>query len=285
MLNVDTQCVIDLEGYINSHALPDNGGYLLLEEEIEIGVPFMWEFFPLRVSRENQRPNLHRFLTPLNQVIGTYNSALLSIKGDVGVFVPIKGWTTIYHFSGSLTKGITAEINTPVAKGTITFNVEDWEGAEWFTLTVKVWVIGNINIDNTFRLFKISPIHTDDAQRTTNSAAVSNLDLNKQWIEHLHLFSKLALENGGAQLVSAVRLHSSLGKGAQTEKTRRLFEHSLKPGQDRSGEKAISKRRQDWHYLFFGIYTPLFPYSKSLSLLVSLKGREIPLLLVLLSLS
>ncbi|KZT40402.1 hypothetical protein SISSUDRAFT_517287 [Sistotremastrum suecicum HHB10207 ss-3] len=180
MSTLDAETVSALESYVNEHALPDDGGYLVLEQPIGITVPFKWELFPFRI-------------------IGSYDKGNLSIKADAQVFVPIKGWTTIYHFSGSLTEGITAIIDTPIAKGIVTVKAEEWNGGKWFTVIVKLWIIGGSNIDKTIHVFKIPPIHSqEEEEAVANAVALGNPDLNTQWLEHLHLFSKLVLENGGA---------------------------------------------------------------------------------------
>ncbi|KZS91823.1 hypothetical protein SISNIDRAFT_550847 [Sistotremastrum niveocremeum HHB9708] len=180
MSTLDIESASALESYVNDHALPDDGGYLLLEQPIGITVPFKWELFPFRI-------------------IGSYNIGTLSITADAEVFVPIKGWTPIYHFAGSLTEGVSAHIDTPIAKGTVTLKVEEWNGAKWFTVIVKLWIIGGINIDKTIHVFKIPPIHSqEEEEAVANAVALGNPDLNTQWLEHLHLFSKLVLENGGA---------------------------------------------------------------------------------------
>ncbi|KZS91812.1 hypothetical protein SISNIDRAFT_467404 [Sistotremastrum niveocremeum HHB9708] len=102
----------------DKHSFPDDGPSLVLEPFYRRTVSFDWELFPLRI-------------------VGSYTLNNLLIDADAQVFLPIKGWTTVYHLSGNLTEGISAHVDTPIAKGTVTVRIEEWEGDQWFTVIVS----------------------------------------------------------------------------------------------------------------------------------------------------
>ncbi|KZT40401.1 hypothetical protein SISSUDRAFT_1060327 [Sistotremastrum suecicum HHB10207 ss-3] len=177
---LSAESATDLQSYVEARALPE-GGYLVLEQEINAKIPFKFELFPLLIE-------------------GVYDTGADYLTGNVKLYIPLKGYVVILHFSGNLKDGIVIPINLPLIKGTLTFKSELWQGAQWLTLIVDVKFSIFPPINKTFHLFKLLPIPSAGvgAAGLTNGSTVSAADLNTQWLEQLHLFSKLALANGGA---------------------------------------------------------------------------------------
>ncbi|KZS91822.1 hypothetical protein SISNIDRAFT_467414 [Sistotremastrum niveocremeum HHB9708] len=172
---------LDLQNYVEARALPE-GGYLVLEQEINAQIPFKFDLFPLLIE-------------------GVVDTNALSLTADIKVYVPIKGYVTVYHFSKSLKDGITIPIDLPLIKGSIIFKIEDWQGKKWFTLVIDVKFPIFPPISKTIHLFAIPLLGASNGVSVaglTAGSTVSAADLNTQWLEQLHLFSKLALANGGA---------------------------------------------------------------------------------------
>lgn len=107
----------------------------------------------------------------------------------------------MYHFYGSLTEGVSFSLDLFVIKGSIALKLEPFQGRKWFTAVIDVVPIVGGEIHETFHIFPI-PFTSAGAGVEVNGfvagSTVSAADLNKQWLEQLHLFSKLALANGGA---------------------------------------------------------------------------------------
>ncbi|KZT40396.1 hypothetical protein SISSUDRAFT_1044297 [Sistotremastrum suecicum HHB10207 ss-3] len=177
---ITAEAAADIQTYLEARALPEDGGYLVVEQTLTGDLPFKWEKFPLRIE-------------------GVLNPSALSITGDVAVYIPLKGWTNVYHFSGSLITGIVITLNLFVVKGTLTLKAEDWQGKKWLTFIVDLTFIVGGGIHDTFHIFAIPFTAVGSGVQANGvSSALSTGDLNQQWLEQLHLFSKLALANGGS---------------------------------------------------------------------------------------
>ncbi|KZT40394.1 hypothetical protein SISSUDRAFT_1031955 [Sistotremastrum suecicum HHB10207 ss-3] len=183
MSAITAEAASDIQNYIEAHALPGDAGYLVVEQSLANGdTPFKWEKFPLRVE-------------------GVYNASTLSVSGDVSVYIPIKGWTNVYHFAGSLVTGISTTLDLFFVKGTLTLKAEPWQGQKWITLTVNLTFITGGSLNDTFHILPIPFTSGGTGVQANGVSSVSSLstgDLNQQWLEQLHLFSKLALANGGS---------------------------------------------------------------------------------------
>ncbi|KZT40390.1 hypothetical protein SISSUDRAFT_1060317 [Sistotremastrum suecicum HHB10207 ss-3] len=182
---ITAESAADFQSYTETHALPGDAGYLVVEQDLANGdTPFKWEKFPLRIE-------------------GVYNKNILYASGDVSVYVPIKGWTVVVHFSGSLITGIVIDLNLVIVKGTLTLKVEQWQGKQWLTFIVDLTFIGGGGIHDTFHIIPIPsgfPVAQSGGQANgvSSASSLTTGDLNQQWLEQLHLFSKLALANGGS---------------------------------------------------------------------------------------
>lgn len=87
-----------------------------------------------------------------------------------------------------------------MVSGTITFKFEYLAGIQWFTMVLALKVFGKWDFNKTLPLFPIPFVSSENSGLgpVNASSVTAGADFNKQWLEQLHLFSKLALETGGA---------------------------------------------------------------------------------------
>ncbi|KZT40391.1 hypothetical protein SISSUDRAFT_1060318 [Sistotremastrum suecicum HHB10207 ss-3] len=178
---LSAEAAADIASYLEAHALPDGGGYIVVEQAIGHKIPFRFENGKLLIE-------------------GVLDVDDRFVSGDVNIWFPIFGWRTVFHFSGKVPDdvGVWFDIDLFAIKGRITFKYQYVLGVKFFTMILAIRILNTWDINGTIPLFPVpffsSPIAGTGPVNAPSAAAGTYI--NNQWLEQLHLFSKLALEKG-----------------------------------------------------------------------------------------
>ncbi|KZS91813.1 hypothetical protein SISNIDRAFT_550843 [Sistotremastrum niveocremeum HHB9708] len=180
MSTISAEAASDIVNYLESHALPDGRGYVVVEQAIGAKLPFAFEQDRIHVS-------------------GVLDMDDHTIAGDIEVQLPLWGWKHVFHFYGMVIEGPGAvfPFDLVLISGSITFKYQWLQGMKWLILILDVKALGQ-DYHDTRPLFPV-PFLTSNttAIRLVGAPSANGTGPNPQWLQQLHLYSKVALDNGG----------------------------------------------------------------------------------------